>query len=110
MLHLQLSESAVEKGIDAKDSQCRTYQIKSRIVSDLSSPTSFDLSDPGFRFDYLVGVFFSPELEVLGVLRIPYDVVIELGSQTASTFRLYWRDPFSMDSRMERLFWSGNSE
>jgi hypothetical protein len=109
LLHLQLSDSGVEKGIDAKDAQGKTYQIKSRIVSDLSSPTSFDLGDPGFRFDYLVGVFFSPELEVLGVLRIPYDVVIGLGSQTASTFRLYWRGPSSMDSRMERLFWSGNN-
>lgn len=107
LLGLQLSESSVEKGLDAKDQQGKTYQIKSRIVSDLSSRTSFDLSDPELRFDYLVAVFFNPELDVLGVLRIPYEVVIELGSQTASTFRLYWRGPSSLDSRMERLFWSG---
>ena len=105
LLNLQLSESSVEKGVDAKDSQGRTYQIKSRIVSDLSSPTSFDFSNQKFRFDYLVAVFFSPEFDVLGILRVPYDVVMELGSQTSSTFRLYWRGMSSLDSRMEQLFW-----
>jgi len=106
LLGLQLSESSVEKGLDAEDSQGRTYQIKSRIVSNLSSPTSFDLNNPKFRFDYLVAVFFSPEFEVLGILRVPHDVVMELGSQTSSTFRLYWRGTSTLDSRMERLFWS----
>ena len=106
LLNLQLSDSSVEKGLDAKDFEGKTYQIKSRIVSDLSSATSFDLRDPDFRFDYLLAVFFDSDLEVLGVLRIPYEVVIELGSQTASTFRLYWRGASSLDSRMERLFWS----
>jgi hypothetical protein len=106
LLDLQLSESSVEKGFDAKDSQARTYQIKSRIVSDLSSRTSFDLGNPEFRFDYLVAVFFSPGFDVLGILRVPYDVVIELGSQTSSTFRLYWKGMSSLDSRMERLTWS----
>ncbi len=104
-LDLRLSESTIEKGIDAVDADGRTYQIKSRMVSDLSSGTSFDLSDPRFRFDYLAAVFFDLELEVLGILRIPYEVVIELGSQTKSTFRLYWRGESSLDSRMERLFW-----
>jgi len=106
LLGLQLCKSSVEKGVDAKDEEGRTYQINSRIVSDLYSRTSFDLSDPDFRFDYLVAVFFDPNLEVLGMLRIPYDVVIELGSQTASTFRLYWRGLSSLDNRMEQLFWS----
>jgi hypothetical protein len=106
LLDLQLSESSVEKGFDAKDSQDRTYQIKSRIVSDLSSRTSFDLGSPEFRFDYLVAVFFSPGFDVLGMLRVPYDVVVELGSQTSSTFRLYWKGISSLDSRMKRLTWS----
>ncbi len=111
LLNLQLSESSVEKGIDAKDAEGRTYQVKSRMVSNLSSGTSFDLSDPRFRFDYLVAVFFDPKLEVLGILRIPYEVVIELGSQTKSTFRLYWRGESSLDNRIERLFWrSGGSD
>ncbi|CAA9213260.1 MAG: hypothetical protein AVDCRST_MAG93-123 [uncultured Chloroflexia bacterium] len=104
-LGLRLSESTVEKGLDATDSEGRTYQIKSRIVSDLSARTLFDLSDPRFRFDYLIAVFFDPELEVPGILRVPHEVVIELGSQTRSTFRLYWRGESSLDSRMERLFW-----
>ena len=96
----------MEKGLDAKDSQGKTYQIKSRIVSDLSSRTSFDLGNPEFRFDYLVAVFFNPGFDVLGILRVPYDVVIELGSQTSSTFRLYWKGMSSLDNRMERLIWS----
>jgi hypothetical protein len=106
LLDLQLSESSVEKGLDAKDSQGRTNQIKSRIVLDLSGRTSFDFSNPKIRFDYLVAVFFSPAYDVWRILRVPYDVVIELGSQTSSTFRLYWKGMSSLDSRMERLFWS----
>lgn len=109
LLSLELSETSVQKGIDAKDYQDRTYQIKSRIVANLSSPTSFDLSDPGFRFDFLVAVFFDPQLGVLGVLRVPYDVVMELGSQTRTTFRLYWRGASTLADRMERLFWSGST-
>ena len=106
LLNLHLSKSAVEKGLDARDEEGRTYQIKSRIVSDLSSRTSFDLSDPDFHFDHLVAGFFDLNLDVLGMLRIPYDVVIELGSQTASTFRLYSRGLSSLDNRVEQLFWS----
>jgi hypothetical protein len=89
-LGLDLSESTVEKGVDAKGPDGRTYQIKSRIVGGLSHPTSFDISDPSFRFDYLVGVHFGLSLEVLGVVRVPYEAVMELSSQTASTFRFYW--------------------
>ncbi len=107
MLDLDLSMSAVEKGIDARDPQGKTYQIKSRRVGDLpSARTSFDMRAPEFPFDYLVGVFFGPVFEVLGVIRVPYDVVIELGSQTGSTFRLYWNRRSSQDPRIERLFWT----
>ncbi len=107
MLGLDLSKSAVEKGIDGRDSADRTYQIKSRQVADLASArTSFDISDPlSVPFDYLVGVFFGQAFEVLGVIRIPYEVVMELGSQTRSTFRLYWNSRTSQDSRIERVFW-----
>ena len=107
MLDLDLSVSAVEKGIDGQDPQGKTYQIKSRRVDNLlSARTSFDMRDPKFPFDYLVGVFFGPIFEVLGVIRVPYDVVIELGSQTGSTFRLYWNRRSSQDPRVERLFWA----
>jgi hypothetical protein len=107
MLDLDLSESAVQKGIDGRDPRGKTYQIKSRRVGELSSArTSFDMRDPSFPFDYLVAVFFSPAFEVLGVIRVPYDVVMELGSQTRSTFRFYWNRRNSKDSRVERLFWA----
>jgi hypothetical protein len=108
MLDLDLSESAVEKGIDGRDPRGKTYQIKSRRVGELSSArTSFDMRDPTrLRFDYLVAVFFSPAFEVLGVIRVPYHVVMELGSQTRSTFRFYWNRRNSKDPRVERLFWT----
>ena len=108
MLRLDLSESAVQKGIDGRDAHGRTYQIKSRRVGDLSTArTSFDMRDPARpRFDYLVAVFFGPAFEVLGVVRVPYAVVMELGSQTRSTFRLYWNRRNSEDPRVERLFWT----
>ena len=63
------------------------------------------MSDPGFPFDYLAGVFFGPAFEVLGVVRIPFEAVMELGSQTGSTFRFYWNRHNSQDARVERLFW-----
>ena len=53
-LGLTLSENAVERGFDARDVQGKTYQIKSRIVNDLSASTSFDFHDIETRFDYLV--------------------------------------------------------
>jgi hypothetical protein len=108
MLDVDLSESAVQKGIDGRDAEGKTYQIKSRRVSDLASArTSFDMRDPDrLRFDYLVAVFFSPAFELLGVVRLPYDVVMELGSQTRSTFRLRWNRRNAEDPRVERLFWS----
>jgi hypothetical protein len=108
MLRLDLSKSSVEKGIDARDASGRTYQIKARQVGNLSSArTSFDMSNPtGTPFDYLIGVFFGPVFEVLGVIRVPYEAVMELGSQTRSTFRLYWNPLTSHDPRVERLFWA----
>jgi hypothetical protein len=107
MLNLDLSASSVQKEIDGRDPQGKTYQIKSRRVGDLSSArTSFDMRDPArLRFDYLVAVFFSLTFKVLGVIRIPHNVVMELGSQTRSTFRFYWNRRNSMDARVERLFW-----
>ena len=110
MLNLDLSESSVETGIDGRDSLGKTYQIKSRRVHQLSSArTSFDMRDRRFHFDYLAGVFFGPSFEVLGVIRVPYEVVTDLGSQTRSTFRFYWNRRSSRDPRVERLFWAEDS-
>src|SRR5215212_9696816 len=81
-LRLALSENPVEPIFDATDAEGETYQIKSRIVEDLSEPTSFDFRDIDARFDYFVGVVFDPALEVLEMVLVPYEVVKELGSHT----------------------------
>ena len=82
-LELTLSKNPVEPVFDATDAEDKTYQIKSRIVEELSQPTSFDFRDIEPRFDYLVGVLFDPALEVLEMVLVPYEVVRELGSQRA---------------------------
>ena len=39
---------------DAVGEEGNLYQIKSRIVEDITQSTSFDLSDINHRFDYLI--------------------------------------------------------
>ncbi len=102
-LGLTLSENPVERGFDATDPEGKTYQIKARVVSDLYAPTSFDFREIETRFDYLVGVFFDPSFEVLEMVRVPYEVVKELGSPTASTFRFRWNKSNAQDRRVERV-------
>lgn len=105
LLDLQLARSTTQKAWDAKDAQGRTYQIKSRIVRNLSQNTSFDLATIEEPFDYLVCVFFSPTLELLGVARVPYTVVRELGVQNANNFRFRWNKRTASDNRIEKLVW-----
>ena len=89
-LGLKLSESTIQKGYDATDISGNTYQIKSRVVETLNHNTSFDIKNIDFEFDYLVCVFFSPNLKLLKLLKIPYKVVVQLGIQNQSSFRLRW--------------------
>ena len=110
LLGLELSKTSIEKGVDARDANGKTYQIKSRKVRSISQNTSFDLRDIRSRFDYLIPVFFSPSLEVLAILRVPYDVVTELGSQTSSTFRFRWNRKCARHPRVERLFYRETEE
>ena len=102
-LGLTLSENPVEPGFDATDPEGKTYQIKSRIVEDLSQPTSFDFGAIEAKFDYLVGVFFDPSFEVLQMVCVPYEAVKELGSPTASTFRFRWDKNNAQDPRVMRI-------
>lgn len=106
LLDLQLAPRTIPRAWDAKDAQGRTYQIKSRIVRDLSQNTSFDFATIGRPFDYLVCVFFSPTLELLGIARVPYAVVRELGTQNLNSFRFRWNKRTSNDGRIEKLVWS----
>ena len=105
-LEIELSDNPVEKAVDARDADGHTYQIKSRMVKPLTSPTSFDITDINAAFDYLIGVFFDTSFQVLGIIQSPYAVVKELGSQSSTTFRLRWNKKTQLDQRIERLFWS----
>jgi hypothetical protein len=104
-LHLQLATSTIQSVYDALDDQGLTYQIKSRIVRHPSQSTSFDFATIDKPFDYLVCVFFSPELEVLAIIRVPYQVVSELASRTNTTTRFRWNRQTANDPRIERLAW-----
>ena len=104
MLHLQLVPNTVQKGIDATDTNGCTYQIKSRLVKSLEQNTSFDFKMIDPRFDYLVCVFFSSEFEPIGIVRVPYEVVHELGIQNTNGFRFRWNKHNAKDVRFEYLF------
>ncbi|GBD09490.1 hypothetical protein HRbin22_01745 [Candidatus Thermoflexus japonica] len=109
LLGLELASSGTQRGWDAIDPQGKTYQIKSRIVGNLDKNTSFDITTIDRPFDYLIGVFFSPELELLGVIRVPYDVVRELGSQNRNSFRFRWNKRIANDERIEKIVWPPES-
>lgn len=105
-LELRLAPTTIQKAIDATDKQGRTYQIKSRMVRSLTASTSFDFSTLTTKFDWLVCVFFSVRLELLGIVRVPYNVVRELGIQNGpADFRFRWNRRVSQDARIEKLFW-----
>jgi hypothetical protein len=104
-LNLKLSASTIEKHIDAIDVEGKTYQIKSRIVSNMSQSTSFDFRTNELTFNFLVAVFFNQTFEVLAVLRVPCDAVLALSHKNTSTFRFRWNRSCAKDSRVERIFW-----
>lgn len=106
-MDLTLSESTVQKGYDATDKEGNTYQVKSRIVKNLSVNTSFDISDINHQFDFLVGVFFSPSVKVLQIIQVPYEVVADICSENKNNFRFRWNKTTANDPRVIRLI---NSE
>jgi hypothetical protein len=57
------------------------------------------------NFDWLLAVFFSRNFDLLGLLRVPRALVMELGSQTSATFRLRWNRAVAQHPGIERLFW-----
>jgi hypothetical protein len=68
--------------------------------------TSFDLTNINDHFDFLVGVFFEAEtFEVIGIIKIPYETVMDRGNQTKSTFRYRWNEKARADKSTEMLFW-----
>ncbi len=90
MFGFQIAGSGVQKGFDASDAAGKTYQVKARIVKRLEQATSFDMKEPGHRFDYLLGVFLTPSSEVLAVVRVPYPEVLARATINRGSRRLRW--------------------
>ena len=107
LLDIQLCSNTVEKHFDAKDATGRKYQIKSRIVENMSQSTSFDFRSNELGFDFLVPVFFDPKFDVLAVLQVSKDSVVAMSHQNSSTVRFRWNRSCAKDSRVERIFWRG---
>ena len=89
-LNLRLAPSGVQKGYDATDTRGRTYQIKSRVVVSIDASTSFDFSDASFQFDSLIGVFFTPSLEVLGIIEVSRTEAVRHSRRNKRSHRLRW--------------------
>ncbi len=108
LLVLQLNTDPARKGVDATDRTGRAYQIKWRIVESLDQAAFFDFDDFTVTFDYLVGVLFSVELDVLGVLLIPYEVARDSGRQAGDKFRVPWNSQTADDARIQKIVWKAN--
>lgn len=104
MLDLQPAVSGVQKGYDATDIDGRTYQVKVRIVKNLSTTTSFDFKAFAHPFDYLVGVFLVPPFDVLAVVRVPFSEVVKHAATTRDGPRLRWNATTSAEPWVEYLY------
>jgi hypothetical protein len=104
VLGLTLAHSGVQKGYDATDGSGRTYQVKSRIVRSLEERTSFDITDVEARFDFLIGVLFTPALEVLAIMKISFDAAVRRCNPTSTTYRLRWNRKSAADPDIEYLY------
>jgi hypothetical protein len=105
LLNLKVAPNAVQEGYDAEDASGKTYQIKGRIVENLSSITSFDFKHINYEFDFLICVFISDDFKFLGALKIPYKTVKALGNQNKKSFRFRWNKKISTNKSVEKLFW-----
>jgi hypothetical protein len=70
------------------------------------------MAEPGHDpFDFLIGVLFSPALEVLAVVKIPVEVVRDLGRLRTSGrgWKMHWNRSVWSDPRVERIFWADDT-
>ncbi len=102
---LELATNTVQEGWDAKD-DTYTYQIKCRKVKSLCDSTSFDFKGLKANFDFLICVFFAADLQILGVIKVPYAVVEEVSAQNKSNMRFRWNRERARDERIEKFYWS----
>lgn len=105
ILHLKPAGSAVQAGWDAKDRRGRTYQVKSRVVTELPATTAFHFSRPLPRFDFLVCIFFSKNLELLALVVVPRKVVVDLARDNKQGLRFRWNQASAGDPRFRRVVW-----
>lgn len=110
LLGLRLATSGVQKDYDATDSLGARYQIKSRLCHPVRGSTSFDFKRHGHYFDYLMCVFFSPELDIHAILRVPYEVVLDHmrdkdKEEKDMKPRFAWDKRARQDTRIDRLIW-----
>jgi hypothetical protein len=108
LLAVQLNIKPLQKGVDATDRAGRTYQIRWRIVEEPDQATFFEFDTYPAPFDFLVGVLFSIELDVLAMVRIPYELVRELGRQSDGGFRFPWDGQTANHPRIEKIVWKKN--
>ena len=102
-LNLTLSESTIQKGFDAVDAQGKTYQVKSRMVYAADQQTSFDFQSLDHKFDYLIAVFFSKDLNVIKIIKVPYEVVLELAVKNKTNHRFRWHKGMEGNAYIEDI-------
>ena len=102
-LNLALSESTIQKGFDAVDAEGKTYQIKSRMVYATDQQTSFDFQSPEHKFDYLIAVFFSKELDVIKIIKVRYQDVLENAVKNKTNYRFRWHKGMSGNAYIEDI-------
>jgi hypothetical protein len=89
-LNLTLSESTIQKGYDATDDEGKTYQVKSRMVYAADQQTSFDFQSLDHKFDFLIAVFFNKDLDVIKIIKVPYEAVLENAVKNKTNYRFRW--------------------
>lgn len=102
-LNLTLSESTIQKGYDAVDSDGKTYQVKSRMVYATDQQTSFDFTSLDHKFDYLIAVFFSKDLDVIKIIKVPYEAVLEHAIKNKTNYRFRWHKGMSGNTYIEDI-------
>jgi hypothetical protein len=89
-LNLTLSESTIQKGYDATDDEGKTYQVKSRMVYAADQQTSFDFQSLDHKFDFLIAVFFNKDLDVIKIIKVPYEAVLKNAVKNKTNYRFRW--------------------
>ena len=102
-LNLTLSESTIQKGFDAVDAEGKTYQVKSRMVYAKDQQTSFDFQSLDHKFDYLIGVFFSKDLDVIKIIKVPYEAVLERAVKNKTNYRFRWHRGMADNAYIEDI-------